>query len=299
MGWIAQRRSVVCVVALASVLLTPNAQTQSTTLGEKSSIAGTQTPGSPPPESASPGQAGDSAELAKQIANPIAALIVVPFQSDFDFGMGPYQDGFRYTLTLQPSIPFALNKKWNLISRTVTPIIHQSDVIGETTQTGLADTTQSFFLSPSKPKRFVWGLGPALLVPTATNSLLGSRQLAIGPTLVMLKQHRGWTVGALLNHVWSVAGRGARPAVNSTLLQPFLKYTTKTAWTLALNTETMYDWTGKQATVPIHLSVTKLLRFGTQRMNLGGGLRCWANSPSGGPRGCGLRLVAVPLFPKK
>lgn len=136
--------------------------------------------------------------------------------------MGPNQDGFRYTLNIQPVVPFKINQDWNLISRTVVPIVHQSDVFGTTSQTGLSDTVQSFFLSPHKTKPFIWGAGPVLLLPTATNHLLGTQKFGLGATLVVLKQQKQWTHGALFNHIWSVAGASNRDDVSGTFLQPFV-----------------------------------------------------------------------------
>ena len=291
-----------CALALYCALLVARTHGQSATSSQEPAAATqvqspSNAPGTAPAQA--PGEVDVSAEVAKKLANPIASLISVPLESNFEFGMGPNDDGFRYTLNLQPSIPFALNKKWNLISRTVTPIILQSDVVGATSRNGLGDTTQSFFLSPGESRRVVWGLGPALLIPTATDDSLGSKKFGIGPTLVVLKQRKGWTVGALTNHIWSVAGDDARPDVSSTLLQPFIKYTTKTAWTIGLSSETTYDWRSDKANVPINLVVTKVVRLGGQRVSIGGGSRCWASSPSGGPSGCGIRFLVVPVFTKK
>ncbi len=255
-----------------------------------------QAPAAPAP---APSPGDDQAELAKKLSNPVASLISVPFQSNFDFGMGPNENGFRFTMNVQPVIPVALNKDWNMIVRTIWPIIHQSDVIPGTSQTGLGDNVTSFFFSPNKTEPFIWGLGPALLIPTATNDFLGTEKFGIGPTVVVLKQKKGWTVGALANHIWSVAGNDARADVNSTFFQPFVSYTTRTAWTFTVNTESTYDWTGEKWSVPLNLSVAKLVRFGHQPVSLGGGLKCWATSPTGGPQGCGFRLVTTLLFPKK
>ena len=241
----------------------------------------------------------EQAELAKKLSNPIASLISVPFQNNFDFRLGPNDDGFRYTMNFQPVIPIALSPNWNLISRTIVPIIHQSEVVPGTSQTGLGDIVQSFFFSPNKSKPFIWGFGPVLLVPTGTNDFLGAEKFGLGPTLVVLKQNKGWTYGALFNHIWSVAGDDARPAVNATFLQPFVSYTTKTAWTITLNTESTYDWTAEKWAVPINFSVSKLMRFGKQPVSIGAGPKCWATSPSGAPSGCGLRFTVTPLFPKK
>ncbi len=242
--------------------------------------------------------ASDAQELAKKLSNPIASLISVPFQHNFDFGMGPEEDGFRYTMNFQPVIPIALNKNWNLISRTIVPIIHQSDVIGRTSQTGLGDMVQSFFISPNKSEPFIWGAGPVLLIPTATDDFLGTEKFGLGPTVVALKQQGQWTIGGLWNHIWSVAGAGDRADVNSTFFQPFVSYTTKTAWTFGLNLESTYDFESHQWSIPVHLSASKLVKFGKQPVSIGGALRCWATSPSGAPKGCGFRFIFTPLFPK-
>jgi hypothetical protein len=240
----------------------------------------------------------DGQELAQKLSNPVASLISVPLQFNFDYGLGPEEDGFRFTMNFQPVIPISLNQDWNLISRTILPIMHQSDAIDTTSQSGLGDIVQSFFFSPNKTEPFIWGVGPALLIPTATDELLGTEKFGLGPTVVVLKQQGPWTFGALWSHIWSVAGADDRTDVNGTFLQPFLSYTTRTAWTYTFNLESTYDWEEEQWGVPIHVQVTKLLKFGKQPISLGGGLRSWATSPSGGPQGCGLRFIFTPLFPK-
>jgi hypothetical protein len=240
----------------------------------------------------------DAADLATKLNNPIASLISVPFQNNFDYKMGPDEGGFRYTLNLQPVIPVRLTNNWNLISRTITPFIHQHDAIGTTSTTGLGDITQSLFLSPAKTELFIWGAGPAFLIPTATDEQLGTDKFGIGPTLVILKQTSGWTYGALLNHIWSVAGDDDAADVSSTFMQPFLAYTTRTAWTFALNTESSYDWNAEQWSIPIHAVASKLVTLGQQRVSIGGGLRCWTSTTPSGPEGCGFRFFVTPVFPK-
>lgn len=248
---------------------------------------------------AAPAGADDTAELAKKLANPVASLISVPLQSNFDMRMGD-GSGWRYTLNVQPVIPIALSPKWNMISRTIVPFIHQSNVTAPgASQTGLGDITQSLFFSPNKTEPFVWAVGPVFLVPTATNANLGTQKLGIGPTVLVLKQSHGWTVGVLANHIWSVAGKSSRASVNSTFLQPFLSYNTKDGWTYGVNTESTYDWRSGAWSIPIIPSVSKLVRFGKQPVSFGGGVKCWVTTPSGGPETCSVRIIVTALFPKK
>lgn len=240
-----------------------------------------------------------SADLAKTLANPIGALISMPFQNNYDFGAGPDGDGEQFKLNLQPIIPITLNEDWLLISRTILPYVDQQDVIGTTSQSGLADTVQSFFLSPAKPTEsgWIWGAGPAMLLPTATDSLLGSEQWGAGPTAVALKQEGGWTYGALANHIWSFAGDDARQDVSATYLQPFVSYTTKTSTTFTLNTESTYDWTNDQWTLPLNLMVQQIVKIGDQPIALTLGGRYYAEKPDDGPE-WGLRFAVIFLFPR-
>jgi hypothetical protein len=245
------------------------------------------------------GAANSTADLAKTLANPIGALISVPFQNNFDFGGGPAGDGYQYKMNLQPIIPITLNEDWLLISRTILPYVYQQDIFGNTSQTGLADTLQSFFLSPAKPTEsgWIWGAGPAMLLPTATDDLLGGEKWGAGPTAVVLKQQNGWTYGALANHIWSFAGDSSRADVSATFLQPFLSYTTKTSTTFTLNTESTYDWTNNQWTVPLNFMIQQIVKIGDQPVALTVGARYYADKPDDGPN-WGLRFALIFLFPK-
>ena len=187
--------------------------------------------------------------IAKQLSNPVAALISVPFQFNYDRGMAPPEDGRRYLLNIQPVVPFSLTPEWNLISRTIVPVIGQKDAApGGGGQSGLGDIVQSLFFSPARPTAggLIYGVGPVFLLPTATDRRLGTEQWAVGPTGVVLKQEGPWTVGVLANHLWSVAGDSDRASLNATFVQPFVTYVTRTRTTFALNTESTYDWQRSQ-----------------------------------------------------
>lgn len=243
----------------------------------------------------------DSADLAKKLSNPVAALISVPFQLNYDQDIGPVEDGERWALNVQPVVPIELNEDWNIISRTILPVVYQDDIApGAGSQTGIGDVVQSLFFSPKAPTSggWIWGVGPAFLLPTGSDDLLTADQWGAGPTAVVLKQEHGWTYGLLANHIWSFAGEDDRSDVNATFMQPFLSYTTPTAWTYTLNTESTYDWEGEEWSVPVNAVVSKVTKVGGQLVSVGGGLRYWADSPDNGPEGLGVRLVVTLLFPK-
>jgi hypothetical protein len=205
----------------------------------------------------------------------------------------------RYTANIQPVIPLSLSKDWNVITRTILPVIYaESPVKGGRDAWGLGDTVQSFFLSPKEPVGgWILGGGPVFLWPTATDSVLGSGKWGAGPTIVVLRQEHGWTYGMLANQIWSYAGWGDQ-SVNAAFLQPFLSFTTKTYTTFTLNTESTYDWQDKQWTVPLNAMVSQLVKIGNTPVQFQIGARYYADKPSGGPD-WGLRFAITFLFPQK
>jgi hypothetical protein len=246
-------------------------------------------------------QADSNQELAKKLSNPVAALISVPLQLNYTQGIGPVEDGDQWLMNVQPVIPISIGEKWNLISRTIVPIISQSDVYpGAGSQFGLGDTLQSGFFSPKAPTSsgLIWGVGPALLIPTGTDDLLTSGKWAAGPTAVFLKQKGPWTVGFLGNHLWSFAGSDNRSDINSSFLQPFVAYATPKGVTYSFNSESTYDWETEQWSVPLNFVVTKVTRVGKQLVSYGGGVGYYAESTDTGAQGWKFRAVFTFLFPK-
>jgi hypothetical protein len=244
----------------------------------------------------------DAAELAKQLSNPVANLVSVPFQSNWDFGLGADPDNdTRYLLNFQPVMPFAMNKDWNLIARVIVPYLSQPPLTpGGPAASGVGDMLVSGFFSPAEPKHVIWGVGPALQFPVATEATLGSGKWAAGPTFVILKQEGHWTFGALANHVWSFAGDDSRPEVNQTFLQPFAAYTTKKATTFTLNSESTLNWnasSGNKWTVPVIVQVSQLVKLGRRPLSVGVGYGNYIETPDGGPN-WKLRMLVVLLFPK-
>ena len=241
----------------------------------------------------------DPAELAKKLANPIGALISVPFQNNMDLGIGE-TNGSRNTLNFQPIVPFSLSEKFSLITRYILPVITQHDIAGEgTQQAGLADALVSGWISNAVVENgFVWGLGSAFLIPTATNDLLGTKKFGIGPTAIALKQANGWTYGALINQIWSVAGDENRTDVNQMYLQPFVTYNWKSGTGLTVNTELTQNWQASSTTAFINIMAGGLLKFGEQLIQFQIGPRIQVAAPEGGRSDFGVRSAAIFVFPK-
>lgn len=242
----------------------------------------------------------DPDALARQLSNPVASLISIPLQYNLDTGLGPTGNGRRTVLNIQPVIPFSLSEDWNLISRTIVPVVTLDNVVpGQGRTSGIGDTLQSFFLSPAAPTEsgLIWGVGAAFLIPTATDDLLGAGQWAAGPTGVALVQTGPTTFGVLANHLWTIGDDNGAP-INQTFVQPFFSYRTPDNWTLSLNTETSYDWENDAWSVPINANASRIVRIGALPVSLSAGVRYWAETPRFGPDEWSLRVGATILLPR-
>jgi hypothetical protein len=256
-----------------------------------------------------PAAAVNTDALRNAAQNPVASLISVPIQENWNFNIGP-ANRVQNVLNIQPVIPLSVSKDWNLIVRWITPVLYQPlpvpQVSGSPAQTtgvyGLGDMNPSFFLVPKKSK-VIWGVGPSLVLPTATNTtFLGQGKFSLGPSVVVLVQPKPWTIGFLANNVWSVAGHSNfnKPAVNQFLLQWFVNYNMKKGWYLTTSPIVTANWrtTGDNRwTVPFGGGVGRIMKLGFQPVNItaqfyGNAVHPLGTSP------WGLRLQFVLLFPK-
>ncbi|MFZ0133489.1 MAG: hypothetical protein WAK95_13200 [Desulfobacterales bacterium] len=212
-------------------------------------------------------------ELAKRVQNPVANLISVPLQNDFNFDVGP-KDGLQYVLNIQPVIPIQLGADWNLITRTIVPIISQPGFTpGQDRVTGLGDIQFTAFLSPAKAEGLIWGAGPIVQFPTNSNDRLGNDRWGLGASAVALRLSKGspWVYGALINNVWSVGGSGSDPSYSNFLIQPFLNYNFRGGFYLTSGPIITADWKADSVdrwTVPLGGGVGKIVRFGRLPVNL-------------------------------
>src|SRR5271157_1005507 len=243
---------------------------------------------------------GDAEALAKAAQNPVASLISVPLQNNTAFGTGSY-DRTQNVLNVQPVIPVSISEDWNLIVRVIQPIVWQPNA-NQNSQGwfGFGDMNPTFFFSPAKPHKLIWGVGPTFVIPTATADQLGQGKLSIGPGVVLLTTPGHWVIGTLINNVWSVAGSGSRPPVNQMLLQWFVNYNMKKGWYLATSPIVTADWrasSGNQWTVPMGGGVGRIMKLGFQPVNLLAQLYGNTVHPAGASS-WGMRLQIQFLFPK-
>ena len=254
---------------------------------------------------AEPGEAGggggESQEaLAQAAQNPVANMISVPLQNNFNFGIGP-NDVTQWVLNIQPVIPVKLSEDWNLITRTIMPIINMpSPAPGIPSAFGLGDINPSFFFSPAKSGQFIWGAGPSFTFPTATDSLLGNGKWCAGPAAVVLTMRGHWVIGVLANQQWSYAGWGNND-FSAMLIQPFINYNLPHGWYLVTAPIITANWNANSAnrwTVPVGGGVGKIQRFGKLPLNISLSAFWNAETPQNWGADWQMRFQVQFLFPK-
>ena len=284
-------RTIIGVVGL-SLFMRGSALAQQTTDGDQA-----------PAHAADPADhTAEAADVAKQLSNPIANLVSIPFQFNWQVHIAPF-DSTRFLLNFQPVVPITLNDNWNLIIRFILPFLGEPvTTFGGFPESGTSDITFSLFLSPSKSK-LIWGVGPAFGIPTSSDPQLTSGKFSVGPTGVMLRQEGPWTVGALVNQLWSygsVASYFTR-SVNQMFFQPFVAYQMKHAVTVTVDTESTFDWeapSGQRSTVPIIGLISKVTRLGPFPFSIQGGAGYYVWRPDGAQHWL-VRLNFVLILPRE
>lgn len=252
---------------------------------------------------------GDEAadEMARKLANPVGSVYSLPFEFTADNGAA---NGDAYILNIQPVIPVTLNDNWNLINRTIIPFIdapgapaggigNPEPIYGERVF-GLGDISHTMFLSPAAPGKLIWGVGPMLGFPTATDDTLGSEKWTAGASVVMLVQPKPWTAGILMGNLWSYAGADDRADINQMFFQYFVNYGLEGGWYLTSTPTMTANWNASSSeryTVPVGGGFGKIFKIGNQplRAQLQGFYN--VEKPTGAPDGS-IMLTVQFAFPK-
>lgn len=243
-----------------------------------------------------PSAAQDASELAKQTQNPVSSLISVPLQGNWDFGLGD-RDATGTLLNIQPVMPFGISKSTNIILRVIMPLMSQPGPDGVRVN-GLSDIVATAFFSPARSGRIIWGVGPVMLLPAATNNALSSEHFGLGPSAVALTQPGKWTLGGLFNQIWSVSGANDRSDVTTTYLQPFANYNLGAGLSAGVALEASANWEADETwTAPLLFNVSKVTLLGKRPVSFSVAAGPTLANPDEGAS-WRFRLSATFLFPR-
>jgi hypothetical protein len=252
-----------------------------------SCFAQSEEPAPPPP---------DASDLAKETQNPVSSVVSIPFQFNFNTG-GGYGDKTGFNLNVQPVMPFKVSANWNLIARTIVPIL--SLPLGDGRTSGVGDIQEQIFFSPAKPGRFIWGLGPIFSLPTATVDAARTGAWAAGPNALILKMAGPYVFGALMNQAWTFSDDGGDPEVNQFLIQPFLNFNFGKGWAIATGPSITANWDapdGEKWTVPLGLGITHTVVFAKRPMTIGFQFYHNVERPTGAAANQ-IRLILTLIYP--
>ena len=247
--------------------------------------------------SSAKGNSNDSSELAKKLTNPVASLISVPFQYNYDANIGLDKKGTSNSLVVQPVIPLKLNNDWNYILRPVMTFESLNNVNGYN-GTGAGPVVIETFFSPKSSGGLIWGVGPVVSTPSLSGSNFGTSQTGVGVSAVGLIMKSPWTAGILTYNTWSAGGSAANGTANNLFYQPFVSYVTPTAWTYSLNTQSTFNWDARRAQNPMNFTVSKLVKIGEMPVSFSVGARYYLSSVPGGASGWGARASVTFVFPE-
>jgi hypothetical protein len=235
-------------------------------------------------------------ELANTLQNPIAHLINLQYQNNFEFKVGP-QNAFRYTLNFQPLIPFHLGEKWSIITRSIVPVISQIGMSNPTGKTGISDFVLNTYLSP-KNIPFVLGIGPSVQFPVASSSAFGARKWAGGVTIAFLKQFGSFRIAAVPHHLWSNKDDRTGKKINFTFIRSYITYLNKSRTTLGVFSEVIRDWSAGSWNVGITPTIGQLTKLVNQYVDLSIGVKYYVVAPEQAPQ-WGIRVTVIEVIPTK
>lgn len=236
-------------------------------------------------------------ELSQRLENPLARILVLPTSFEYKHGAGALGGGEWFAVRIAPRVPFILNEDWHILSKTDVAWVTQEKIFGAGRQEGMSDLVQTFFFSPDRSlgADVYWGLGPTFVLPTASDDFLGTEKLSIGPSFGFFRERDNWTLGSIINHVWSVAGTDSATDVNASRIELLVAYTTPTSTTIALGAEVNYNWENSKWLVPIELRISQLTLIRERPVQWSLGVQHFALSEGNGPKWGAIFQITLPL----
>ena len=235
-------------------------------------------------------------ELAAAIQNPVASLVSIPFQNNLDFN-----DRNTNTLNIQPVFPFNLGEKVSLVARTIIPVVSAS-LYSESSPNakikGIGNISSALFLTPAKPGKLIWAVGPTLTFGTVTQGV-GTNKFSIAPSGLLLYQNSGLTIGTIIQNSWSVAGPSDAADVNLFYSQIFIVKNLKKGWYVNTAPIITANWEADSShrwTVPLGAGFGKLSKINKLPVNWQVGYYGYIEHPTGAKSQ--LRFQVVFILPK-
>jgi len=236
-------------------------------------------------------------EIAKKLTNPIANMISIPTQYEFSRGLGKNQGGSEQSLLFQPVVPFDLGGGDTFIVRPIVAGVKETSIQGANGQGysgyGISSVTLESFYAPNTKSSWIWGVGPYAQSPSGNSGHFGSQQTAAGVTAVVLNRDGPWTYGALGYQSWSVGGNATYGTQNNIFGEPFLAYTTPSAWTFVTNMQAQYNYDARRTSNPWYAGVSKLEVFDGVPISFAAGPIYYVSNVPGGPSGWGARATVT------
>jgi hypothetical protein len=220
-------------------------------------------------------KAGGGGDLRSSVQNPISSLISLPFKLTVDTGA---KNGDAQILNINPVVPVTVGD-WNLVNRALIPIANVDGPIQGPNNpspgpgdgaSGLGDINYSIYFSPVKYDKVIWGVGPSLNLPTASDDQLGSGKWSAGATAVALSTPSWGSMGILGRQLWSFAGDSDRSDVSQLLVEPFVNYNLDNGWFLITDLVLTANWkadSGDRWTVPLGGGFGRVFKVGNQAIN--------------------------------
>lgn len=248
-------------------------------------------PGEPAP--------GDVTALAKATQNPVADLLAIPLQFNFNSG-GDLGDRTALNLNVQPVVPISLTSEWIVVARTIIPLYNLPDQSGDGAS-GVGDIVSELLVSSAEASTFQWGVGPVFSLPTATLAPVRTGSWAAGPAAVGLVTTGRWVAGALATQTWTFADYGDRREVEQLQIQAFANFNFGQGWAVVAAPLIIADWTASSDnawTVPLGGGLTWTTHVGDQAVQLSAQYYRNLVYPDGGAANQ-LRFLVSFLFPAR
>jgi len=251
-------------------------------------------------------------EINKQLTNPVSSIWSITFQQNnfqLDPGYGGHSDRWSSNLLFQPVLPIGISPDFNLITRPVVPLVvsqphpNPKNPLEIDRSTDFGDIALLQLVSPSPKLAGSWllGLGPTWIFPSAGSDFTGQGKVQVGPSALVGYLAEKWIVGALVQNWWSIGGSNSRNDTRSMNLQPIASVFLPDAWSIGYSGNILANWENPPSetwTVPVGLSVSKVVKFGKLPIRIALGGQWMPVRPSLFGQKWNIQVVVAPVIPK-